>query len=201
MTRKGRSRMADVVSALPGATFAGFVTVTEAGPVGMITVRGDLGTAKVAQKVAAAIRTATGCAVPGQGAVSSAADKRVAWMSPDELLVFCAHDAAPGLAAALDKALAGTHALVAEVSDARAVFRLQGAAVREVLAKLTPADVSPAAFGPGQMRRTRLAQVAAAFHMLGETEVEIVAFRSVAGYVFDLLANAARPGGEVGMGW
>ena len=43
MTRKGQSKMSDMAtSALPGATYQGFVTVAEAGLRGMITLRGDL---------------------------------------------------------------------------------------------------------------------------------------------------------------
>jgi sarcosine oxidase subunit gamma len=101
--------------------------------------------------------------------------------------------------AALNAALAGEHALVVNVSDARAVFRVTGPRCREVMAKLTPANVATDAFAPGQWRRTRLAQVAAAFHMPDAESFEIVCFRSVAQYMFDLLSNAARTGGEVGV--
>ena len=84
-----------------------------------------------------------------------------------------------------------------EVSDARAVFRLTGDldAAREVLAKLTPADLSPTAFGEGEVRRTKLGQVAAAF-WIEDGGITLVSFRSVAAYVFDLLSNAAEQ--EVG---
>lgn len=187
--------MSDAVSALAGATFEGYCTVSDAGLVGMVTIRGDLGAAGLAS----AVKKATGVARPGQGGIVAAKGRRLAWMSPDELMLFCGHDEAPGLAAALAEGLKGRHALVANVSDARVVLRVTGAACREVMAKLTPADVSPAAFGPGQMRRTRLQQVAAAFHMPDETSFEVIAFRSVADYVFALLSNAARPGGEVGL--
>lgn len=186
--------MSDAVSALGGATYTGFCSVSEAGRVGMVTIRGDLGDAAFA----AALRDVTGLDLPGQGAIVGTGP-RLAWMSPDELLLFCAADDAPGQAAALAMAFAGMHALAVDVSDARAVFRVAGAASREVMAKLTPADVAPGAFGPGRMRRTRLAQVGAAFHMPDETSFEIIAFRSSAQYVFDLLANAARPGSEVGL--
>lgn len=187
--------MSEAVSALNGASFAGYCTVRDAGLVGMVTIRGDL--AEV--RFAAAVKKVCGCAVPGQGAIVSAKGRRLAWMSPDELMLFCDHDEAQSLAATLEAALTGQHALVANVSGARVVLRLEGDDAREVMAKLTPADVSPGAFGPGQMRRTRLAQVAAAFHMPDETSFEVIAFRSVARYVFQLLSNAARPGSEVGL--
>jgi sarcosine oxidase, subunit gamma len=187
--------MSEAVSALEGATFEGFCTLRDTGPVGMVTIRGDLG----AKGFAKAVKDATGCGLPKPRGIVAAGGRRLAWMSPDELLLICEHGEAPALAAGLAEALKGQHALALDVSDARAVFRLEGAGCREVIAKLSPANLAPGAFGPGEMRRTRLAQVAGAFHMPDETSFEIVVFRSVARYAFDLIANAARPGSEVGL--
>jgi sarcosine oxidase subunit gamma len=47
-------------------------------------------------------------------------------------------------------------------------------------------------------RRSRLAQVPAAFWMPDAETFQIVCFRSVARYMFDLLSIAAQPGSEVG---
>lgn len=187
--------MSDAISALNGATYEGFCTVSDAGLTGMVTLRGDL----AGKSFAAAVKKVTGCAVPGQGAVTEGKGRRLAWMSPDELLLFCGYEEAPGLANDLAEALKDEHALAANVSDARAVFRVAGAGCRDVMAKLTPANVAPDAFGPGQMRRTRLAQVPGAFHMPDAATFEIVVFRSVAQYAWDLLVNAAQPGSEVGL--
>ena len=52
------------------------------------------------------------------------------------------------------------------------------------------------AFPVGTLRRTRLAQVPAAIWFEDEETAFVVAFRSVADYVFALLSNAAK--GEVG---
>lgn len=186
--------MSDAVSALAGAASKGYCKVTEAGRVGMVTIRGDLTDAGFAM----AVKSVTGLGVPARRQIT-AEGPRLAWMSPDELLLFCDADAAPDQAAALAEAVAGSHALAADVTDARAVFHVEGAAVREVMAKLTPADVAPGVFEPGEMRRTRLGQVPAAFHMPDATCFEVIAFRSVALYVFDLLSNAAKPGSEVGL--
>jgi sarcosine oxidase subunit gamma len=121
-------------------------------------------------------------------------------MSPDEVLILCDHGAAPGVVRDLSAALAGRHHLVADVSDARATFVLTGeaGALRDVLAKLTPADMDARALPPGEMRRTRLAQVAGAVWFESQTEARVICFRSVAAYVFDLLAMSARTGGAVG---
>ncbi len=186
--------MSEIASALPGARFDGLATVEEAGPRGMITVRGDLSLAGMAK----AVKAASGTDLPGQGAAILNVDTGAAWMAPDELLVLCPYSEAESTVAKIQKGLSRSHHLVANVSDARAVFIVQGPAAREVIRKLTPADLHPDRFGPGQMRRTRLAQVPAAFWMRDDETFEVICFRSVAGYVFDLLCNAARPGTGVG---
>ncbi len=182
------------VSVLEGAAFDGYVTVREAGLRGMISLRGDL----TAGNVKAAVKKVAGVAVPGLRKITLKDDKGAAWMSPDELMILVPYEAAGATVAALSAALAGEHHLVADVSDARAVFRVEGAAAREVLAKLSPTDLSPGRFGEGEVRRTRLAQVPAAF-WIEEGGFTVVSFRSVGVYVFDLLKVSAREGGEVGL--
>ena len=186
--------MSDAVSALAGASYDGFVRVKEMGLCGMITLRGDLALAGV-QK---AVKAAVGTDMPGQRQIVSNGDKAVAWMSPDELLLMVPHGEVEDVIAGLQKALKGVHFLAVNVSDARAVFRISGADVRDVIAKLVPVDLSAAGFGTGDFRRTRMAQVPAAFWMPDGDSVQIVCFRSVATYVFGLLKDAAEAGGEVG---
>jgi sarcosine oxidase subunit gamma len=180
------------VSALSGAQASGLVEVREMGLQGMVSLRADL------SKASTALKKATGAAMPGTREVSDGKDCSVAWMSPDELLALCAHDAADQMVGALQDALNGQHHLAVDVSDARAMFSLTGeaGALRDVLAKITPADM--AALNPGEMRRTRLQQVPAAIWFESATEARVVCFRSVAQYVFDLLALSAREGGAVG---
>jgi sarcosine oxidase subunit gamma len=185
--------MSKPVSALAGARSEGFVTVEEAGLAGMITLRGDLGDKALAK----AVKAATVAAMPGPRQITSGEHGQVAWMSPDELLLFVMHARVDGVLADLEAALSGVHALCVDVSDARAVFRLKGALVRDVLMKLTPTDLRTLA--PGQFLRTRLAQVPAAFHMRDAETVEIICFRSVAGYMFDLLSRSALKGGELAL--
>lgn len=186
--------MSDAVSALNGATHKGYVTVAEQGLCGMITLRGDL--ASSALKNAAT--GAAGVDMPGRNEIRQVGEQAIAWMSPDELLVLVPHGE---VAAKLEQiaATCGTqHHLAVDVSDARALFRLTGRGVREVIAKLCPVDMSPEAFGPGRLRRTRMAQVPAAVWMTDNETVHVICFRSVAQYVFDLLKGASAPGSEVG---
>ena len=184
--------MSNAVSALNGAVYQGFATISDMGPSGMLTLRANLSSAKVKK----AVKSVTGADMPGITRAEFAGDTGVCWMSPDEVLILCDYAKAGNLVAKLESALAGTHHLVVNVSDARARISVTGTDAREVIAKLSPADVS--ALQPGQMRRSRLAQVPTAFWMSGEDVIEIICFRSVAQYVFDILKSAALPGSEVG---
>lgn len=183
--------MSNAVSALQGVSATGYVQVQEMGLQGMLSFRADLSLAKVAK----AIQAAVGVEMPGQRAINMKQGRGAAWMSPDELLLLMPHAEAEATADKLRRALGKTHALVANVSDARVVITLTGAGAREVVAKLAPVDMQALALG--EIRRSRLAQVPAAFWISGTDEITLVAFRSVATYVFDLLTNAAKSGGEV----
>ncbi|MEP5761352.1 MAG: sarcosine oxidase subunit gamma family protein [Litoreibacter sp.] len=181
------------VSALQGDRYDGFVRIAEKGMRGMITIRGDLSDRAFCK----AVEDVAGVEVPGQGMCNTKGDKAIAWMSPDEILVMMPYAEALIATRTFNDALMGSHGLVVNVSDARAVFRLQGADVRDVIAKLCPVDASADALATGQVRRTRLAQIAAAFWMVDETTLDLICFRSVAQYAFDVLSYAARPGTEV----
>ena len=98
-------------------------------------------------------------------------------------------------AARLEAALEGEFASVAVVSDARALIRVSGAQARDVLAKLMPVDF--ATLEPGELRRSRAAQVAAAVWQQ-DGGYTLVSFRSVAGYVMGLLSHSAQAGSELG---
>jgi len=156
---------------------------------GMITLRGDFAESGFKSVIEAQIST-----IPKVRRITVGDTGMLAWMSPDELLAVVPVEKTPVVAETLEAALEGVHAVVLDVSDARAVFRLTGAGVREVLAKGAPVDLSSEAFGPGQIRRTRLGQVACAFWMSGEDQFDLICFQSVSGFVFDWLSMAAQKG-------
>ena len=179
--------MHDPMSALNGATFSCFSAISEVGPLGMITLR----TKADCAGLDAAIMAVTGCARPDTRQIVQNADRAAGWMSPDEyLLVMDYRDVAKSLAA-IDKALKGQHYLAVNVSDARAVFDIKGAG-EQVLAKLSPVDFDK--LGANELRRTRTAQVAAAFWQTGAGNYRLVCFRSVASYVMGLLSHSAMSG-------
>lgn len=187
--------MSEAVSALNGARFDGAVHVEALGLRGMILLRGDFADAGFKN----AATGAAGVDFPGVRRISQVGERGLAWMSPDELLALAPYGEVAELRRSMDVHLSGTHHLALDVSDARAMFRLTGVGAREVLAKGAPIDLSRAAFGPGDFRRTRIGQVAAAIWQnddtgeAGEEVFELICFRSVAEHVFAWLKTAARP--------
>lgn len=171
--------------------FTGLIDITDLGPTGMVTLRADLSDPAITNTI-----TSAGFEVPGQGRKAG----QSLWMSPDEILILTSTESADAQIALLSTALSDQHSFAINVSDARSVFRLSGSAsaIREVLAKLTPADLRPSALPVGMVRRTRLSQVAAAFWFEREDEARLICFRSVSDYVFDLLSNAAAKDSAVG---
>jgi sarcosine oxidase subunit gamma len=176
--------------AADGAT----IRIEDRGPVGQVTLRGDL--SSVALKKA--VKAGVGVDVPGSLRAAFDGDRGAVWMSPDELLLFTAYDQADTLAASLGEALAGEHHMAVNVSDARAVITLAGAGVAEVLAKGAPINLSEAAFPAGTARRTHIGGVAVGFWRKAGHEWEIVCFCSFARYLFDWLVESSKEGSEVG---
>jgi sarcosine oxidase, subunit gamma len=181
--------MSEPVSALNGASFHGFATIREIGPLGMITLR-----AKGVKALEKAVKAVTGTKLPAQRRIEISGDKACGWMSPDEYLLIVPYAEVADALAKLAKSLAGEHHLAVDVSDARAIFRIEGDKAADVLRKLSPVDFDSLA--PGELRRTRAAQVAAALWQQDQG-FTLVCFRSVAAYMMGLLTHSAQPGSEL----
>ena len=182
--------MSDPVSALGAASFDGFAAVREIGPLGMISLRAKPDVSGLDK----AIRSVTGTAVPALRRIEAAGDSAVGWMSPDEYLLIMPYADTATAMAKLSEGLKGQHYLAAVVSDARAVFRIEGKKADQVIRKLCPVDMDSLAVG--ELRRTRAAQVAAAFWRQGDG-FTLICFRSVAVYVMGILSHSAMPGSEL----
>ena len=177
--------MSDAVAPMGNMTFAGIATVREIGPLGMIALRATVN----ARGLAAAVHAVTGTALPHQRAILRQGECWTAWMSPDEYLLVLPRADVPAALTKLTAMMGGAHHLAVDVSDARSVFRIEGAGADAVISRLCPVDLQH--LPEGEMRRTRAAQVACALWR-SDGGITLVAFRSVARYVFDILANAAR---------
>ena len=173
--------------------FQGYVTIRQKCDHSMFTLRANL----ASNKVKSAVKTGLKLTVPKRGTYTQNNEVILAWMSPDELLIIVPEAERSAAFAALEQALEGLHYLLADVSDARARFTIEGGSAREVVAKLAPMDVLAAQFPVGGFARTRFAQVAGAIFVEQEDHLNLICFRSVQDYVFGILCGAAKPGSEV----
>ena len=155
---------------------------------GMIMIRASLED----EKAANAIGRAFSADIPAMRRITGDSGRNLAWMSPDELLGFVPLENAKTCLQDLRDALAGFHHLVTDVTSLREEFELNGA-VRDVLAKGTPSDVSPQVFEEGEFRRSRIGQLQAAFWLTGPNSARILCRRSEAGHMQDWLAAASSP--------
>lgn len=160
---------------------------------GMITLRGDM----ASDAFAAAVDEAVGLAVPATLKVVASGQDRAVWMSPDELLLFSDYAEAEAAVARICEQMGEAHHMATNVSDARAVLRLSGPRVGEVLAKGAPCDCSDHGFPVGTARRTHMAGLAVAFWRLEQDVWEIVALRSYAHHLQTWLEQTSVPGSEV----
>jgi len=188
--------MSEPVSALNGAVAdeGHYIRIEDRGPVGQVTLRGDL----LSPGLQAAVGEVAGVAVPGIWGANLAADGRGAvWMSTDELLLLMPYGQAGAAVARLEEMLGAEHHMALDVSDARAVLRLTGASVAEVLMKGVPVDLSDRAFGVGLSRRSHLGGIAVGFWRREAEVWEIVCFQSFAQHLFDWLAASSVDGSQV----
>lgn len=171
-----------------------YVSMREIAERGMIDLRG----AASDRKFMAAAKSVLGVDLPKQPRTTASwGDIRVFWLSPDQWLITCPRAKAQELAEQLSKDLAGIHSLAVNVSDMRAIIRLEGEGVREVVMKGTAIDLTHGDYPPGTVRRMRFAEVASLLHIAEDNVIDIYVFRSFAQYTWDFLRKAARKGSEV----
>lgn len=163
-------------------------TVTRVTGLGMIAICADLA------RAGDAIAEAAGLAVPGVTRITGDGSRNLGWMSPDELLLILPAAETAEALFTLEQALTGEHALVADMSDARAVFDVTGPHAADVIAKLSPADLD--GLPADGLRRSRAGQVAAGFWRI-EGGFRLIGFRSTTDYLGLILQNAALPGSHL----
>jgi sarcosine oxidase subunit gamma len=168
------------------------ITIEELQDRGMIDLKGDPAAPGFLQAVAAVLGLDLPLA-PRRAATKG--DVAVLWLSVDQWLITLPHDRAAPLAAALQAALGGHHALVVDLSDARRVFRITGLGAREVVMKGASADLTHKDYRAGTVRRLSFAELAALVHVVSDQPeiLDLYVFRSVGDYVREFLETAARP--------
>ncbi len=161
---------------------------------GMIDMRGLTSD----KKFMAAAKKVLGVDLPKTPRTSSSwGDVKCLWLSIDQWLVLCAKSKVEELIRTLRTELAGVHSLVVDVSDMRAVMRLEGESVREVLLKGSSLDLLSDDYKPGTVRRMRFAEIAALLHIVEDNVFDIYVFRSYADYTWEFLLVTARESSKV----
>ncbi len=171
------------------------VTLAERPFLDMINLRGDAADGAFLDAVEKAIKLRP--PVAANAVAGKAADTHVFWLGPNEWLVVCRPGGGERAAKALRTALAGLHAAVTEVGEARTCFRLSGKMARSVLAKGCALDLHPSVFGPGQCAQTLLARMGVVLHMTAEARggapsYDIIVLRSFASHLWAWLEDAAQ---------
>ena len=114
------------------------------------------------------------------------------WLGPDEWLVVGASGREAELAPALQRALAGQHAAVIDVSEARTVIVVSGRHARELLQKGTPLDLHPREIQPGYCAQTALSKANVILHQTDAApRYDIYVLNSFADYLWNWLERAA----------
>lgn len=168
------------------------VTITLLDRIGLASV-GVVGPGRAA--LAAEVQALCGLPLAGACEAVFAAGHALVWSGPDQWLLVAQERA--GFAGTLSSLSA--HAAVADQSQSRAVLRLSGPRVRDVLAKGVMLDLHHSVFPPGRAAATSIAHIGVNLWRreddAGGAVLEIAVPRSMAGSFWSWLAASA---GEFG---
>ena len=163
---------------------------------GMIDLRGNAND----KKFIAAVKKVLGLDLPKTPRTSlSWGDVKALWLSIDQWLILCPRARASELTAALRVELGNIHSLIVDVSDMRAVLRLEGDGVREVLLKGSSLDLLSENYAAGTVRRMQYAEIAALLHVVENNVFDIYVFRSYADYAWEFLLATARAPAKIAL--
>lgn len=137
----------------------------------------------------------TGLALPARGRRVDSDEVSVLWSGPDQWLVQAAAGHGSLTAMALASAL-GADAAVTDQSDARAIIRLSGPRVRDLLGKGVMIDLHPRVFKPGMTAITLVAHIGVQVSAVEAGTFECLVPRSFAGSFWDWMVHS---GSEYGI--
>ncbi len=173
------------------------ISISEVVDRGMIDLRG----LPKDKKFMDAAKGALGVALPTEPRTSATkGDVTCLWMSPDQWLVTCTRKDVSALLDKLNAALEGIFSLAVDMSDARAIIRLEGERVRETLMKGTSIDFTQPGYEAGTVRRMLFGEIAAMVHIVSDAPdvFDLMVFRSYAHHAWDWIEATAKSGSEVG---
>jgi sarcosine oxidase, subunit gamma len=170
------------------------VSLREMAGRGMIDLRGLM----TDRKFMAAAKGVLGFDLPKAHRTSTSwGDMKALCLSTDQWLILCPGDKVLPLLDQLNDALKGIHSLAVNVSDMRAIIRLEGEHARTTVMKGTSIDLTHGDYPAGTVRRMKFAEVGALLHIVEENVIDVYVFRSYADYAWEFLVKAGRKGSEV----
>ncbi len=128
--------------------------------------------------VSEALKAQIGAALPGPNRTTGKANSRAVWSGRGQVFVL-----GPSLAPIKGAAMT-------DQTDAWACVELDGAAARDVLARLVPIDLRDSVFKRGHAARTQLMHMNIVLMRTGADRYGIMAFRSMAGTLVHDLERA-----------
>ena len=140
-----------------------------------------------------AVLATLGCELPMTvNRVATGAGLSALWLGPDEWLIVGTPGREADLAPELRRALAGQHAAIVDLSEARTVIVVAGRSARELLQKGTPIDLHPRAFEPGHCAQTALSKANVILHQVDASpRYDVYIHNSFADYLWNWLERAA----------
>jgi sarcosine oxidase, subunit gamma len=155
-----------------------------------INIRGNSGESAFVD----AVKTASGLDIPKEAnRFTASGDDACLWLGPNEWLIVGPSDSASASTAELRKALAGQHAAVTDVSEARTAILLQCPRARDLLQKGMPIDLHSREFQPGHCTQTHIAGANIILRQLDDQPTyDVFVLNSFAEHLWLWLESAAR---------
>jgi sarcosine oxidase subunit gamma len=165
------------------------VRITERAPLDIAQVAAFGEPAQTAERLSKHFGVAI---TPAPNRAVAAGDLTILWHGPGQWLIV-RPPAAPPLADEVAR-VCGEGAAVVDLGHARIVLRLQGEAVRDLLANGTSIDLRPARFAPGACALTALGKIGALLHAVAPDTIDVYVARSYVQALVEWLEHAARGG-------
>ena len=117
-------------------------------------------------------------------------DTTLLWTGPGQWFALSASLDAGGLLAWLEERLSSTGATASDLSHARTVLRVSGAAWKDLLAKGCPADID--AMAPGECVASLLSHFTVIIHCVAGDSADVYVFRSFGASLWEWLRGGAQ---------
>ena len=151
-------------------------------------IRSDFSDATVAKNIS----SACGVSVPKACAFKENADgdKRLSWVSPNELLLYCPARNSENIIEKLHSKLQKSHANLIEVSDYYTILNLKGEKAADIINTESPLDIRLKSFPVGSCAGTLFANATILLSRVGSQEFDIQIRWSFADYLWSHFLDA-----------